>query len=102
MRIGWIILLITAILIAASLAMAQAPPAAPITTNDLKSVDVPKPEVRLKGDPDGGLRGRRHGAAILAIFTKTDGFAGAAADGTFLRQRTCHRVGNPFAWRIEP
>ena len=56
----------------------------------------------VEGDPDGGLRGRRHGAAILAIFTKTDGFAGAAADGTFLRQRTCHRVGNPFAWRIEP
>jgi Amt family ammonium transporter len=55
-------LFIPAVVMAASLALAQTPapaaaPAAPITTNDLKNVDTPKPEVRLKGDPDGGLTG---------------------------------------------
>ena len=54
--------LITTLMLAASLGMAQAPAApaaAPtaITTEDLKSVDTPKPEVRLKGDPDGALTG---------------------------------------------
>lgn len=59
------ILLITTVALAASLALAQAPVAAPaakpapvpITDADLKSIDAPKPEVRLKGDPDGGLTG---------------------------------------------
>src|SRR5438876_5538421 len=32
-------------------------PPAPVTTNDIKNVDTPKPEVRLKGDPDGALTG---------------------------------------------
>ena len=56
-------LITVAALWAVSVGMAQAPAAAPpaapaaITTNDLKSVDTPKPEVRLKGDPDGGLTG---------------------------------------------
>ncbi len=54
--------MIVAAVSAASLVTAQAPstpPAAvaPITTNDVKNVDTPKPEVRLKGDPDGGLTG---------------------------------------------
>jgi ammonium transporter, Amt family len=54
-------LLITTIFLAAGLALAQAPAAAPataaITTNDIKSVESPKPEVRAQGDPDGGLTG---------------------------------------------
>jgi ammonium transporter, Amt family len=54
-------LLITTIFLAAGLALAQAPAAAPaaaaITTNDIKSVEAPKPEVRAQGDPDGGLTG---------------------------------------------
>ncbi len=54
-------LIMVAALWAASLGMAQAPApaaaAAPITTNDLKNIEAPKPEVRLKGDPDGSLTG---------------------------------------------
>jgi Amt family ammonium transporter len=56
-------LFINALLIAGGLAMAQAPAAvppaatAPITTDDLKNIDTPKPEVRVKGDPDGNLTG---------------------------------------------
>src|SRR5262245_33692895 len=40
-------------------APAAAPAAAPvpITDADLKSVDVPKPEVKAKGDPEGSLTG---------------------------------------------
>ncbi len=54
-------LLTVAAALAASLGWAQAPaaatPPAPITTNDLKNVDTPKPEARAKGDPDGSLTG---------------------------------------------
>ena len=51
------LLLVGAALLAASFASAQAPSAAPVTTNDIKSVDAPKPELRAKGDPDGSLTG---------------------------------------------
>jgi len=66
-------LLTTTALLLASLAGAQAPPAAAppatppaaaaapaavaITDADLKAVEAPKPEVRVKGDPDGALTG---------------------------------------------
>src|SRR5262245_28329479 len=38
---------------------AAAPPAAAtaITTDDIKNVETPKPDVRVKGDPDGSLTG---------------------------------------------
>src|SRR6185503_1390887 len=42
---------------APSAAPAAAPAAAPITDADLKAVEAPKPEVRVKGDPDGALTG---------------------------------------------
>ena len=67
------ILLITTVMLGASLALAQAPAAAPvpakptpvaITDADLKSIDAPKPEVRLKGDPDGGLTGTVSDVAV--------------------------------------
>ena len=58
-------LLYIPLLLGASIAFAQAPAAAPqaapapvaITDADLKNVDTPKPEVRVKGDPDGNLTG---------------------------------------------
>jgi ammonium transporter, Amt family len=65
------ILLLTTFALAASLALAQAPaaaaPAAPpvsITDADVKSVDTPKPEVRVKGDPDGALTGTASDVAV--------------------------------------
>ena len=44
---------------AASTPGAAAAPSKPtaLTDADLKSVEAPKPEVRAKGDPDGGLTG---------------------------------------------
>jgi Amt family ammonium transporter len=60
-------LLLTTVLLSASLALAQAPPpaaaAAPpassaaVTANDFKDIETPKINVRLKGDPDGSLTG---------------------------------------------
>ncbi len=49
--------------LASSLAFGQAPASAPpaaatvVTTNDIKNVDTPKADARLKGDPDGSLTG---------------------------------------------
>jgi Amt family ammonium transporter len=38
-------------------ALAQTPAAPPLTANDIKSVEAPKPDARVKGDPDGSLTG---------------------------------------------
>jgi ammonium transporter, Amt family len=58
------LLLVAALLAASAGMLAQTPAAAPakpmpvpITDADLKGVDVPKPEARAKGDPDGSLTG---------------------------------------------
>jgi Amt family ammonium transporter len=64
-----LILLFTAGLMAASLGLAQAPagsppPAAPLTTDDVKNVEAPKAEARLKGDPDGALTGTVSDVAV--------------------------------------
>src|SRR5258707_826974 len=66
-------ILLTALLsVAAVTAFAQAPAApaapapavAPVTTDDLKNVDTPKTEVRIKGDPDGSLTGNVSDIAV--------------------------------------
>ena len=58
-------LLITTIFLAAGLALAQAPTAAPaaaaITTNDIKNVEAPKADARAQGDPDGDAYRHRVG-----------------------------------------
>src|SRR5438552_337454 len=66
------IILLTTLALAASLAWAQVPaapaapagPPVPITDADIKGIDAPKPEVRLKGDPDGGLTGNVSDVAV--------------------------------------
>jgi len=56
-------ILLFTLALSASLALAQAPaaPAAaapvPITDADIKGIEAPKADARLKGDPDGGLTG---------------------------------------------
>src|SRR5437899_53616 len=58
-------LLSISLLLGASLAYAQTPAAPPpaaappvaVTDADVKNVDAPKPEARVKGDPDGSLTG---------------------------------------------
>jgi ammonium transporter, Amt family len=45
------------ILAAGAWAQSSAPAGAPITTVDLKAIEAPKAENRLKGDPDGSLTG---------------------------------------------
>jgi Amt family ammonium transporter len=65
-----LILLLPAVVLASSLvfgqAAASAPPApsAPVTTNDVKNIDTPKADTRLKGDPDGGLTGNVSDVAV--------------------------------------
>jgi len=64
-----LIVLTAAALMAASLGLAQAPAAAPppnspLMTDDVKNVEPPKPEVRVKGDPDGALTGTVSDVAV--------------------------------------
>ena len=90
--------LITTLVLAASLGMAQAPAApaaAPtaITNEDLKSVDTPKPEVRLKGDPDGSLTGT---VADIAVSDAKKGLT--VAD--LLNQVGQNKIAINFTWTL--
>ena len=64
------ILLVSTLALGATLAFGQAPAAAPpappvaITDADIKGVEAPKPEVRVKGDPDGALTGTVSDVAV--------------------------------------
>ncbi len=66
----------------ATTSLSQAPPAAAppaaapaapapvaITDADLKAIGAPKPELRLKGDPDGGLTGSVADVAVADPIT---------------------------------
>ena len=88
-------LLIPAFLLAAWLAVAQtpAPAPAPITTNDLKSIDTPKPEVRLKGDPDGGLTG------TVSDVTVADSKKGMTV-GDVVNQVGQNKIAVNFVWTL--
>ena len=65
-------LLLILVALAGPLVLAQAPstaaapakPAVAITDADLKNIDTPKPDVRAKGDPDGGLTGTVSDVAV--------------------------------------
>jgi Amt family ammonium transporter len=92
------LLLFTTLMLSASLGMAQAPPApaaAPtaITTEDLKSVDAPKPEVRLKGDPDGALTG------TVADIAVTDAKKGLTV-ADVLNQVGQNKIAINFTWTL--
>ena len=89
-----ILLLCTLIFVAASWAVAQAPSAAaPITANDLKSVDTPKADVRLKGDPDGGLTGN---VSDIAVADSKKG----VTIGDALNQIGQNKVAINFVWTL--
>ncbi len=89
-------------LFAASLGMAQAPAAAPvaappgpaaITDADLKNVDVPKMELRVKGDPDGSLTGN---ASDIVVADSKKGLA----ISDVLNQVGQNRVAINFTWTL--
>ena len=90
--------LITSLALAASLGMAQAPPAttaapAAITTDDIKNVDSPKPEARLKGDPDGALTGT---VADIAVSDTKKGLTVADV----LNQVGQNKIAINFTWTL--
>src|SRR5882724_3908543 len=95
------ILLLTILALAASLALAQAPaapaapagPPVPITDADIKGVDTPKPEVRLKGDPDGALTGT---ASDVAVGDSKKGLT----IGDLVNQAGQNRVAINFVWTL--
>jgi len=91
-------LIIAAALWAASLGMAQAtapaaPPAAPITANDVKNVETPKPEVRVKGDPDGSLTGT---VSDIAVSDSKKGLS----IGDALNQIGQNKIAINFVWTL--
>ena len=90
--------LLTIAAMAAWLGLAQTsapPPAAPaaITTTDVKSVDTPKPEARLKGDPDGSLTGT---VSDIAVSDSKKGLTIADA----LNQVGQNKIAINFMWTL--
>uniref|UniRef100_Q01V36 Ammonium transporter n=1 Tax=Solibacter usitatus (strain Ellin6076) TaxID=234267 RepID=Q01V36_SOLUE len=97
------LLLFIPLILSASLALAQAPaaasppaPAAPpvaITDADVKNVDAPKPDVRLKGDPDGALTGTVSDVAV------SDAKKGLTI-GDLVNQVGQNKVAINFTWTL--
>jgi Amt family ammonium transporter len=94
------ILLFTTFALAASLALAQAPAAAapaappvPITDADIKGLDTPKPEVRVKGDPDGALTGTASDVAV------SDAKKGLTM-GDLINQVGQNKIAINFTWTL--
>src|SRR5579863_244675 len=78
-------------------APAGSPPAAapskPITDTDLKGVEVPKPEVRAQGDPDGSLTGT---AADVAVGDAKKGLT----IGDLVNQAGQNKIAINFVWTL--
>jgi Amt family ammonium transporter len=89
------LLLVTAALLALSAGLAQtpSPAASPITTSDIKSVEAPKPESRLKGDPDGSLTGT---VSDIAVSDPKKGLT----IGDALNQIGQNRIAINFVWTL--
>ncbi len=67
--------------------------AKPITDADLRGVDVPKPEVRAKGDPDGSLTGN---AADVAVADPKKGLT----VGDLINQAGQNKIAINFVWTL--
>ncbi len=95
------LLLLATLALAVSILPAQPPAAAPaaaaapkaITDADLKGIDTPKPEARVKGDPDGGLTGT---AADVAVADAKKGMT--LAD--LVNQVGQNKVAINFTWTL--
>jgi ammonium transporter, Amt family len=92
--------LLSAVLILISLPgfTQTAPPAratapAPVTTNDIKNVDTPKPDARLKGDPDGSLTGT---VGDVSVSDTKKGLTAADA----LNQIGQNKIAINFVWTL--
>lgn len=75
---------------------AATPPAAapvPITDADLKGIETPKPEVRVKGDPDGALTGT---VADVAVSDSKKGLT----IGDLANQVGQNKIGINFTWTL--
>ncbi len=70
-----------------------AAPAKPITDADLKSVEMPKPEMRTKGDPDGSLTGT---AADVAVADAKKGLT----IGDLINQAGQNKIAINFVWTL--
>jgi len=67
--------------------------AKPITDADLRGVDVPKPEVRAKGDPDGSLTGN---ATDVAVADPKKGLT----VGDLINQAGQNKIAINFVWTL--
>lgn len=87
-------------LMAASMGLAQAPAAPPpasapaaITTDDVKNVETPKPEVRVNGDPDGSMTGT---AADISVADSKKGLTVSDV----LNQIGHNKIAINFTWTL--
>lgn len=72
---------------------APAKASAPVTTGDIKNVDTPKPDARVKGDPDGSLTGT---VADVPVSDAKKGLTVADA----LNQIGQNKVAINFVWTL--
>src|SRR5437868_2072523 len=116
-----LILLTTTVLLLASLAGAQAPPAAappatpaatpaatppaaatptPLTDADLKGIAAPKAEDRAKGDPDGGLTGTVSDVAVADPITDKTPKAKGLTLADLANQAGQNKIAINFVWTL--
>src|SRR5712691_4191259 len=95
-------LLITTVLLLASLAGAPTPPAAPVmlTDADLKGIATPKAEDRAKGDPDGGLTGTVSDVAVADPITDKTPKAKGLTLGDLANQAGQNKIAINFVWTL--
>ncbi len=81
-------------------AAAAAPVAVPITDADLKGIEAPKPELRLKGDPDGALTGTVADVAVADPITDKTPKAKGLTIADVVNQIGQNKIGINFTWTL--
>jgi Amt family ammonium transporter len=79
---------------------AATPASTPLTDSDLKNIDVPKPDARAKGDPDGSLTGTVSDVAVADPITDKTPKAKGLTLGDLANQAGQNKIAINFMWTL--
>jgi Amt family ammonium transporter len=79
---------------------APTPASTPLTDSDLKNIDVPKPDARAKGDPDGSLTGTVSDVAVADPITDKTPKAKGLTLGDLANQAGQNKIAINFMWTL--